>query len=385
MTAMRFIFPLAKRLSERGNLVEFASGPGEGLKDLEESGFPFTLLSMDNRSSSIGNLRVFKQLKDFIAANRYDVVHTYTPVMGFYGRLAAFRAKTPVVVHSVIGSLLASGVPFFHRVFYFVSELTTSRLVDLFITLNEADARTIVNFGFASKSSVSLLKYEYGVDLHKFDPASVDRDRLANARRELHLPDGIPVIGFIGRMIGAKGILDLFDAFVKIRLKGVRVKLMYLGDVLPSVKDRRSLTVLKNRVKQSGFEDDVLFLGWREDVPFYLSLMDVVVLPSHYEGFPRIPIEAGAMSKPSISTATSAAEIAVEHGVTGLIVPIKDPMRLAEAIQKIIVDPSVARAMGNAARQRVVKLFDQDVIVGQQVRIYEDFFKTRKGKPTYHV
>jgi glycosyltransferase involved in cell wall biosynthesis len=135
MTAMRFIFPLAKRLRERGNIVEFASGPGESLKDVEESGFPFTLLSMDNRSSSIGNIRVFNQLKKVIIHGKYDVVHTYSPVMGLYGRLSACRAKTPIVIHSVIGSLLASGVPLLHRLFYLVSELITSRMVSLHLTM----------------------------------------------------------------------------------------------------------------------------------------------------------------------------------------------------------------------------------------------------------
>jgi glycosyltransferase involved in cell wall biosynthesis len=385
MTAMRFIFPFAKRLRERGNIVEFAFGPGEGLEEVEQSGYPFTLLSMGNRSSSIENIRVLYQLKNVIIKGKYDVVHMYTPIMGLYGRIAAFRARTPVVIHSVIGSLLASGVPFFHRLFYFMSELITSHLVDLFITLNDADAQTLVKYRFASKENVVLLNYEYGVDLKKFDPDNFDRIHLEEVRKEHHFQEGVPVIGFVGRMIGAKGILDLFRAYQQIRAKGIRAKLIFLGDIFPSVKDRRSYALLKNRVKESGFEDDVIFFGWHEDIPFYLSLMDVVVLPSHYEGFPRIPVEAGAMKKPSICTATSGAEVAIEEGVTGFVVPIKDPRRLAEAIQKIITDPDLARRMGNAARRRVVELFGEDKIVEQQIQIYEEFFKKRKGITKYSV
>jgi glycosyltransferase involved in cell wall biosynthesis len=113
--------------------------------------------------------------------------------------------------------------------------------------------------------------------------------------------------------------------------------------------------------------------------------MDVVVLPSHYEGFPRIPVEAGAMKKPSICTATSGATIAIEEGKTGFIVPIRDPKRLAEAIQKIITDSDLSRKMGNAARQRVVELFDQNKIVDQQVRLYEEFVKMKKETVKYGV
>jgi glycosyltransferase involved in cell wall biosynthesis len=242
-----------------------------------------------------------------------------------------------------------------------------------------------VKYRLASKENVVLLKYEYGVDLDKFNPDNIDRIHLEEVRKEHHLQDGVPIIGFVGRMIGAKGILDLFKAYEQIRAKGIRAKLIFLGDVLPSVMDRKSYILLKNRVKESGFEDDVIFFGWQEDVPFYLSLMDVVVLPSHYEGFPRIPVEAGAMKKPSICTATSGAEIAIEERETGFIVPIRDPWRLAEAIQKIITDSDLAQKMGNAARRRVVELFDQNKIVDQQVRIYEEFFKRNKKTANYSI
>ena len=106
--------------------------------------------------------------------------------------------------------------------------------------------------------------------------------------------------------------------------------------------------------------------------------MDVVVLPSHYEGFPRIPVEAGAMRKPSICTATSGADVAIEEGKTGLIVPIKDPLAMANAIQKIITDHDLARKMGSAARERIVDLFDENKIVDQQIRIYQEFFKQKR-------
>ena len=77
-----------------------------------------------------------------------DVVHTYSPVMGIYGRIAGWKAGTPVVIHSVIGSMLVPGVPLTHRLLFFTSELFTSRLIDLFITLNDEDARAMVKYGW---------------------------------------------------------------------------------------------------------------------------------------------------------------------------------------------------------------------------------------------
>ena len=385
MTASTFIFPFAKRLRERGHLVEFAFGPGEGVREIEASGFPFTMLPMDKRSSSVGNIRVVNELSTTMRNGRYDVVHSYTPVIGLYGRVAAFKAKIPVVIHSVLGSLLAPGVPFLHRVFYFASELATSRMVDLFITLNDADACAMVKYKLASADRVVSLRYEYGVDLSRFDPDRIDMAQLQELRKKHHLNDGAPVIGFAGRMIGAKGILDLFEAYRQIRARGTRAKLAYLGETLSSDKDSSSVELLRALVRKSGFEDDVTFFGLQKNVPLYLSLMDVVVLPSHYEGFPRIPVEAGAMRKPSVCTAVAGVEVAVDEGETGFIVPIKDPKRLAAAIEKIITDPLLSRAMGNKARARVVELFDQNKIVDQQVRIYQEFFMKKETGAAYTV
>lgn len=385
ITAVRFILPLANRLRERGNHVEFAFGPGEGLQEMEDSGFTFTVLTMNRKSRLAKNAVVVRELRKVIKNGRYDVVHTYSPIIGVYGRLAAYRTNTPVVVQSVIGSLLAKGVPLSHRIMYITSEWVSSRLVDLFITLNDVDAHDMVKFRLAPAERVVSLKYEYGVDLREFNPESIDRNHLDEVRERYGLEPGIPVIGFIGRMIAAKGILDLFEAYKQIRGKGVMAKLAYLGDVLSTDKDQASFSRLKEMVKETGFNADVVFLGFQKDVPFYISLMDVVVLPSHHEGFPRIPVEAGAMGKPSISTATAGADVAIDEGKTGFIVPIKDPCHLGEAIQKIITDTVLAQTMGNYARQRVTDLFDQDKIVDQQVQIYADFFKRNEKTKGYHV
>lgn len=384
-TAFSFVLPLAARMRERGHIVEFSFGPGIGLKEMQSSGFPFTLISMDMKSDSPKNINVLSQLSAVMKKGQYDVVHTFSPVIGFYGRLAAYNTKIPIVIHSVIGSMLGSGVHLLHRFLFIATELITSRLVDLFITLNDEDARTMVKYRLASAEKVASLKYEYGIDLTRFDPDAIDSNNLDEARRKYGLLDGIPAIGFVGRMTGAKGILDLFEAYKIIRAKGIRIKLLFLGDVISTDKDQSSIKLLEERVKESGYEEDVIYLGRQLDVPFYISLMDIVVHPTHHEGFPRIPVEAGAMGKPSVCTAVSGANIAVDDGKTGFIVPIRNPQRLAEATLQLLTDPHLARTFGDAARKRATELFNENTIVDQQVQIYEDFFNSRKLKNGFRV
>ena len=375
LTAARFVLPLARKLTERGNHVEFAFGPGEYLDAMLSSGFPVTLVPMQKNSFALSNFRAVTALYRLAKEGEFDAVHTYSPVAGVVGRIAAHFAGVPVVIHTVIGSLMVRGVPLLHQFLYLMSEWVLGRWVTLFITLNDTAAHDLVKYHLAPPEKVASLRYEFGVDLSEFNPDRIDKHAVEAVRYRFGLEQGIPVVGFVGRLIGTKGILDLFDAYATIRRNGYQVKLLYVGDVLTSDKDQHSIRELKRRVVGAGLQDDVVFAGFQKDVPLYMALMDIVVLPSHREGFPRIPVEAGAMGKPSVITATGGAEVAVEDGKTGFVVPIGDVNRLAEALESLIRDPMLAQRMGAAGLARARELFDQDKILEQQVDYYRTAFQ----------
>jgi len=370
ITASRIILPLARRLRSMGVEVAFAFGPGEGLDEIAPEGFPYHIVEVSNRSASPANLLALRAMKNMMKAGGLDVVHTYSPVMGVYGRLAARRAGIPVIVHSVIGSMFGPGVPFANRCWYYATEMLLARHVDQFVTLNDADAKDLVDKGFARPDQVFSLTFEYGVDLGAFDPGLFDAEAVAETRASFGLRVGVPVVGYVGRMIGAKGVLELYDAFRLFRRRGADAQLLFLGDVLTTDADQGTIRVLRQRIAADGLADDVSFAGFRNDVPRCIMAMDVVVLPSYHEGFPRIPIEAGAMGKAAITTATTGADVAVVHGQTGLIVPIRDVGALEEALWQLITTAGLAARMGQAGRCRVVELFDREKIVERQLEAY---------------
>ena len=365
-----FVLPLAARLGERGNYVELACGPGEHLEMLL-SHFPVSLVSLQRNPLTLANLRAVIQLYRLIRRGHFDIVHSYTPVAGVIGRIAAHIAGVPIIIHSVLGSFLVDEVPAWQRLLYLASERMLGRWTDLFITLNEADSRDLVTHQIASEVKVASLRYEFGVDLTRFDPDRVDKSKIETLRHELGLTSSAPVLGFIGRLVGEKGILDLFKAFTILRHLGYEAQLLFVGDVLASDRDQESLGELRHRIAAQGLEGSVIFAGYRQDIPDLISLMDVVILPSHREGFPRIPVEAAAMGKPAITTTTRGHEVAVIDGVTGLVVPIADPIRLARAIETLVRDPALARQMGRAGFERARELFDEQRIVDTQMAHYD--------------
>ncbi len=365
-----FVLPLAARLAERGNYVQLACGAGEHL-ELLLSHLPVSLVSLRRNPLAPGNLRAVIELYRLIKRGHFDIVHSYTPVGGVVGRIAARIAGVPVIIHSVLGSFLVEEVPAWQRFLYLASERMLGRWTDLFITLNDADSTDLVTYHIAPETKAASLRYEFGVDLTRLDPDRLDKARLEVLRCEFGLTPGLPVLGFIGRLVGDKGILDLFEAFRILRNRGHAAQLLFVGALLATDRDQESLEELKRRITEQGLESSVIFTGYRQDIPDLIALMDIVILPSHREGFPRIPVEAAAMGKPAITTATRGHEVAVVDGTTGLVVPIADPARLAQAMETLIRDPALAQQMGRSGLARTRELFDERKIVDAQMALYQ--------------
>jgi glycosyltransferase involved in cell wall biosynthesis len=114
-----------------------------------------------------------------------------------------------------------------------------------------------------------------------------------------------------------------------------------------------------------------VFAGFRQDMPELYRAMDVFVLPSHREGFPRAPMEASAMKVPCVVTDVRGCRQAVAHGGNGLLVPVGDPHALAEAILDLLADPGRARRMGEDGRRRALEEFDQRRVFAIVLAQYE--------------
>src|SRR5690606_10516281 len=138
-------------------------------------------------------------------------------------------------------------------------------------------------------------------------------DEQAKLERELGIQPGEPVVGFVGRLVEQKGILELLDAMRQVRAKIPNVRLLIVGPLDSEKKDALTVDV----AKRYGLEDACVFTGMRQDMPELYALMDVFVLPSHREGFPRSPMEASAMSVPSVVTDIRGCRETVLEGETG--------------------------------------------------------------------
>jgi glycosyltransferase involved in cell wall biosynthesis len=193
-----------------------------------------------------------------------------------------------------------------------------------------------------------------GVDLRRFRPAADPAERAA-ARAALGAEDGQLVVGCVGRLVAEKGHLDLIEAA---RALDDRYHVVVIGPPDPSKSD-----ALTPAQFTSGTSAGVRFLGLRDDVDLLYRGMDVFVLPSYREGFPRAAMEAAASGLPTVATDIRGCRQVVDDGVTGFLVPVRAPARLATAIRALGADEDRRVAMGAAATARAHTAFDEVRIV----------------------
>ena len=160
------------------------------------------------------------------------------------------------------------------------------------------------------------------------------------------------MIGFVGRVVRDKGIVELVAACRELRRRDARMHLMIVGieDETAIPPDAAAALEADPRIHWKGGD-------W--NTPPLYAAMDIVVLPTYREGFPNVPLEAAAMELPTVATRIAGCTDAIEDGVTGLLVPPRDAMALAAALRRYIESAELRRRHGRAARERVARMFRQ--------------------------
>ncbi|MGH2652677.1 MAG: glycosyltransferase family 4 protein, partial [Actinomycetota bacterium] len=304
----------------------------------------------------------FLELYRLLRRERFHVVHTHNPKPGVMGRIAARMAGVPCIVNTVHGLYATPEDRLSRRLPVLAVEAAAARLSDLELYQSEEDLVWARSRGVVSPSKSVLLGN--GCDLQRLDPGAVGPDEVLALRRELGIPEGSIVVGMLGRLVREKGYLELFRAAREVRASHPQVRFLAVGGADPAKAD----AVSEQEVSRA--KEDVIFAGWREDVPELLALMDVFVLPSWREGVPRAAIEAAAMGRPLVLSDIPGCRQVAREGVEGFLVPPRNAARLEEAIWALVDDPGRRRRMGSAARVRAVACLDEERVVASLLERY---------------
>jgi L-malate glycosyltransferase len=307
---------------------------GEMQRELEAIGVPVTVLGR-RRGIDPGTVPA---LMRWYRRNDVAVVHTHLFAADSYGRVAAWLARVPgrFSTRHNVDSWKGRARKAIAR--------TLSRLSTRVIACGEQVGRSMIEREGLPADRVVVIPN--GVNLRRFDAA----DRTA-FRRELGLADDHLLIGVLGRLHPQKGHLDLLAALEPLGETHPRFTCALVG----SGELREQLAA---EIERRGLARRVLLIGQRRDVPDILAALDLLVMPSRWEGLPMALLEGMALRKPVLATRVGAIPDVIENGVNGLLVDAADPRELRAALERLMTDPALRDALGDAARATVAERFN---------------------------
>lgn len=339
-----------------------ASGPM--IEELERRGIRHVPLdSLTRASSPSHDLRAMRDVYLAFRRLRPDIVHTHNPKPGLIGRLAARAAGVPVIVNTVHGLYAQPTDKWTKRALVYGLERVAAACSDAELVQNPEDLRVLRSIGVPPRR---LHLLGNGVDLSRFRPDSITRDERDRIRLQLFdaTTDHV-VFGVVARLVGEKGLREVFSAASALRRVLPSARFVVVGGQNPEKRDALSPQEIRDAEDQG-----VRFLGMRLDVERLYPAMDVFVLASHREGFPRSAMEAAASSLPIIATNIRGCRQVVDDEVTGLLVPPRDSVALAQAIFRLARDPAQRRRMGLSGLAKAGREFDQQRQIGLLLATY---------------
>ncbi|OIN07768.1 glycosyltransferase family 4 protein [Oceanisphaera psychrotolerans] len=355
-------FPLAVAAKKSGYEVHVATAEGPDIERIQAQGFihhvvPFAR-SGQNPLNELGTLlcltKLFRRVKP-------SLVHLITIKPVLYGGIAARLAGVKSVVSAVSGLgtvfLAESAAARLRRWLVTVmyrSAFKQSHLAVIFQNPDDRDALLTLKALMPEQarmirgSGVTLSDYSYVPE-----------------------PEGKPVVVMAARLLKDKGVFEFVEAARLLKQRGVSVEMRMIGSPDPG----NPTSVNQQELDQWAAEGQVEFLGYRKDIAEQYAAANIVCLPSYREGLPKSLVEAAASGRIVVTTDVPGCRDAIIPDKTGLLVPVKNAVALADVIETLIDSPDLRKRMGQAGRALAEDAFAIEKIVEQHMDIYQELLK----------
>jgi glycosyltransferase involved in cell wall biosynthesis len=353
---------LAIAARHAGYLVHVATGYASSDNQLTRLGFEHHFLNLSR--GGLNPISEFRSLVSFyklIRKIRPNLVYLVTVKPVLYGGLVARFSRVPAVVYAIsgLGTLFikTSGRNYWiYSVIKLLFPLALRHPNSRIIFQNQDDASELSRIGALRRRQPVLIKGS-GISVSEYP-----------VRKE---PDGVPVITFAGRILEDKGIREFIESARILIKRDVAARFWVAGSI--DLDSRSSISKEALRLwRQEGL---IEFLGYRSDIAEVLALSNIVALPSYREGFPRVLMEAAACGRAIVTTDVPGCRTAIIPNETGLLVPLGDSEKLADALQWLIEHPERRMQMGLAGRRLAEREFYVEDVIKAHTSIYEELTK----------
>lgn len=362
-------FLTVKGLDKEKYDVTLMSGPVEDASQerraqVEEYGIRYIHLPVLVRNiHMVYDLIALFKIYRFLAKEKFDVVHTHTSKAGLLGRFAAKLAGTPLVVHTPHGHIFYGYFGRLKTKMFIRLEKLASRMTNKIVALTDGERSDYITHKIAREGKCIVI--HSGIELDRYRELTLEEKN--KLKKEIGIPEDALVVGTAGRLAPVKGPEFMIKASQYISLESPETYLVFAGDG-PLKEDLQTLA------KKTGTDKNIVFLGWRDDVPRILSVFDIFLLPSLNEGMGRVLAEAMALGKPIVASNVGGVPDLVIHGKNGYLVPPQNPEELAKYTQLLLEDKDKREKMGRAGKE-MASGFTHDAMVQKITNLYEESMK----------
>jgi glycosyltransferase involved in cell wall biosynthesis len=354
-------------LSDLGHEVTLISGPETGPEGSlwdQARGAGCELITVDSLRRAVQpahDYRALKELRRIFAKTQTDVVHTHSSKAGIIGRAAAAHVGVPLIVHTIHGMSFNRTQPAAVRTLYRFLERRAASHTTAFITVADAMIDQAVANGIAPRDR--FVTVHSGLETDRFRP---EPELRAEHRREWGVGEDEVVVGTIARLFKNKGYDEIIEAMPRAVARHSKLRFVWIGDGAHRGKYERRLSEL-------GLRDRVHLVGLLPpaEVASRINGFDIVLHASRWEGLPRAVVQGLLTEVPAVSFDNDGAPEVVIPDETGILVPLGDTNKLADAVVALAADPALRRRLGVRGRSLCVEQFDWRKMVNDIARLYD--------------
>lgn len=353
------------------------SAPGkERDQVVKYEGCPHVEIPFTRKFTPLQDLKCLWHLYQLFRTENPDIVHSHTPKAGLLAMLAAQMAGITIRVHTLAGLPYQAAQGNKQSLLVFLEKLTYRMakevwpnaywLKQLIIDEKLVDSDKVTVIGHGSSN---------GVDLDQFDRYQLQENHLVAATMRVAPEEEEFVMLMVGRLVKDKGIEDLIEAYLTSKIKD-KAKLVLLGSFEQDLNPVSNQTI--NRIKD---HPRIVHVEWTDHVAYYMAISDVLIHPSHREGFPNVLLEAGAISCPVICSDIPGNTEIISQKKTGLVYPVKNVAALREAMEFAYIKRELMQEYAEELNKEVREKFDRkslhQLILKEYYRLWDDGKKTK--------
>lgn len=334
----------------------------ERVADEEKYGIHIYQIDFIRFPLDIRNYKAYKQLKEIVNREKYDVIYCNTPTGGLLGRLAGKKCGVKKVIYQAHGFHFYKGAPKLNWMVYYPIEKWLAHHTDALITINQEDYELAKTKLKLRRNGKVYYVPGVGIDTTQYALSAKAREE---KRIELKLAENDVALISMGDLIERKNYDTAIRAIAEANNPALQYFICGKG---PEEENLKALAV------SLGVSEQIHFLGFRSDIKELLAAVDIFLFTTKQEGLPRSMMEAMASGLPCIASKVRGNTDLLEDGVGGYLCEVDNSTEYANAIKKLVEEPELRKQLGTANSKHILD-FDISKISQKMEEIYVAEFK----------